>query len=91
MKNNIIIYPVIFALFLVAGSAHAEKFRSSPYHNNIQNAHQNNLGQVVSETEQRTGGRVLSADIIQQDGQKKYRIKLLTPSGHVRILRENAR
>ncbi len=43
------------------------------------------LNEAVQQVRQETGGRVLSADESSQDGRRVYRIKVLTPSGHVRV------
>lgn len=43
------------------------------------------LSEAVQQVRQETGGRVLSADESSQDGRRVYRIKVLTPSGHVRV------
>jgi len=44
------------------------------------------LDQAVQQVRRETGGRVLSADRITQGGRVAYRIKVLTPSGHVRVV-----
>ena len=44
------------------------------------------LEQAIRSIEQQTGGRVLSADKRRVDGQARYRLKVLTPSGRVRII-----
>ena len=49
------------------------------------------LDQAIRSAEQRTGGQVLSAEKRRINGQLKYRIKILTPSGHVRIILVDAR
>lgn len=49
------------------------------------------LSEAVSEAEQRTGGRVLSADPREENGQLYYRVKVLTPNGRVQILYIDAR
>jgi uncharacterized membrane protein YkoI len=43
------------------------------------------LNEAVQQVRQETGGRVLSADETSKDGRRVYRIKVLTPSGHVRV------
>lgn len=43
------------------------------------------LNEAVQQVRQETGGRVLSADESSQGGRRVYRIKVLTPSGHVRV------
>ena len=43
------------------------------------------LNEAVQQVRRETGGRVLSADESSQDGRRVYRIKVLTPSGHVRV------
>lgn len=49
------------------------------------------LNQAIHSVEQRTGGQVLSAEKRRINGQIKYRIKILTPSGLVRIILIDAR
>ena len=49
------------------------------------------LNQAVQQVRQETGGRVLSADESSQGGRRVYRIKVLTPSGHVRVFVIDAR
>ena len=48
------------------------------------------LNQAVQQVQQQTGGRVLSADQLQQGGRTYYRIKVLTPNGQVRIITVDA-
>lgn len=43
------------------------------------------LNQAVRQVQRETGGRVLSADTQRQGGRTVHRIKVLTPSGHVRV------
>lgn len=43
------------------------------------------LDQAVQQVRQETGGRVLSADSVRQGDRLVHRIKVLTPSGHVRV------
>lgn len=49
------------------------------------------LSDAVSEAERRTGGRVLSADPREENGQLHYRVKVLTPNGRVQMLYIDAR
>lgn len=49
------------------------------------------LSEAVSEAEHRTGGRVLSADPREENGELYYRVKVLTPNGRVQILYLDAR
>jgi hypothetical protein len=49
------------------------------------------LSEAVSEAERRTGGRVLSADPREENGQTYYRVKVLTPNGRVQMLYIDAR
>jgi uncharacterized membrane protein YkoI len=43
------------------------------------------LNEAVRRVQHDTGGRVLSAETQQQGGRTVHRIKVLTPSGHVRV------
>ena len=44
------------------------------------------LGGVVRELERRSGGRVLAAEPVETGDGLRYRIKLLTPDGRVRVI-----
>jgi hypothetical protein len=44
----------------------------------------------VQQVRAQTGGRVLSAETINQGGRPVHRIKVLLPSGHVQIVHVNA-
>lgn len=44
------------------------------------------LNQAVQQVQRDTGGRVLSAETVNQGGRAVHRIKVLTPSGQVRIV-----
>ena len=48
------------------------------------------LEQAAAEIRHQTGGRILSATESHDDGHKIYRIKVLLPSGHVRVITINA-
>ena len=48
------------------------------------------LEQAAARIQRQTGGRILSADAINRKGRVVYRIKVLMPSGHVRIFRVDA-
>ncbi len=44
------------------------------------------LDEAVERAERQSGGRVLSAQTVYEGGRPVYRIKLLTPSGRVRVM-----
>lgn len=48
------------------------------------------LNQAVQQVQRETGGRVLSAETINQGRRSVHRIKVLTPSGQVRVLTVDA-
>jgi uncharacterized membrane protein YkoI len=48
------------------------------------------LNQAVQQVQRETGGRVLSADTVSQGGRSVHRIKVLLPSGHVRVVTVDA-
>ena len=49
------------------------------------------LNQAVRSVEQSTGGQVVAAEKRRVNGKQKYRIKVLTPSGRVRIIHVDAK
>jgi len=48
------------------------------------------LNEAVQQVQQQTGGRVLSAETVNQGGRRVHRIKVLTPSGQVRVVTVDA-
>ena len=44
------------------------------------------LNDAVRQAQRETGGRVLSAETVNQGGRTLHRIKVLTPSGQVRVV-----
>lgn len=80
----------VILMTVIAGSpGHAQ-----PLHYRTQLAAQNqyqSLDQAVQEIKQQTGGRILSAKTVGPVGKKKHVIKVLLPSGKVRIFKVNAR
>lgn len=44
------------------------------------------LGEAVNQVQQQTNGQVLSAESRRWDRRTEYRIKVLTPQGHVRVM-----
>lgn len=48
------------------------------------------LNQAVQQVQRDTGGRVLSAETISQGGRSVHRIKVLMPSGQVRVISVDA-
>lgn len=49
------------------------------------------MSEAVTEAQRRSGGRVLSAEPGNEDGQSYYRVKVLSPEGRVQILYIDAR
>jgi len=48
------------------------------------------LDQAVAKVRKQTGGRILSAETVRENGHKVHRIKVLTPDHKVRIIRIRA-
>ena len=44
------------------------------------------LGEAVTQVQQETRGQVLSAEARRWDRRTEYRIKVLTPQGHVKVM-----
>jgi hypothetical protein len=60
---------------LTAGTAAAQSAESSM-----------SLEQAISQVQQETGGKVLSAGTVRHGRGSEHRIKVLTPNGHVRVI-----
>jgi len=48
------------------------------------------LDAAVRQVKQQTGGRILSAETVERNGNKVHRIKVLLPDGTVRVMTFNA-
>ena len=48
------------------------------------------LDQAVKQVRRETGGRILSAKTVSENGRRVHRIKVLMPSGSVKIVRKPA-
>lgn len=93
MKNTIL--PAMF--FIITGlltpmsqaNSQPNSVDYSPY---IQLAQSNSqsLDSAVKSVKQKTGGRILSAKTITENGQQIHKIKVLLPSGKVRVFKVNA-
>lgn len=85
------------ALFLLAGTtvpliANAFPISDQPGHRLLRLAQnqQLSLDQAAARVRKETGGRVLSARTQNRNGRTVHRIKVLMPSGHVKIVRVDA-
>lgn len=70
----------LFAAFVTAGvfAAPPKAPTNAREHLTLENA--------VQQVQQQTDGRILAADSIPSGRNKLYRIKVLTPEGHVRVM-----
>jgi len=71
------------ALLISAGVAGA---RGAPPPRQQNSHEQMSLESAVQQVQRQTNGRILAADSIPNGRNKLYRIKVLTPDGHVRVL-----
>lgn len=87
---------IAFALALVAGAARAQQDAPPPpsferHSGPAIEARRSELPESVLRAERQTGGEVLRAESMQRDGREVYRLKVLTPDGRVRIMRDDPR
>ncbi|GAB3729774.1 hypothetical protein GCM10028794_04470 [Silanimonas algicola] len=75
---------LLVVLALAAGAAHAQHGAPSAVE-----ARRSELPESVLRAERQTGGEVLRAESMQRDGREVYRLKVLTPDGRVRIMRDD--
>ena len=83
MKANrilLLLAPLALALALGASPAASAQARSADL----------SLSDAVNRAQQETNGQVLSAESRHFDRRTEYRIKVLTPQGHVRVLNISA-
>lgn len=86
--------PLVVALALAAGVAHAQQDAPPPPAFDpptppAVEPRRSELPESVLRAERQTGGEVLRAESMQRDGREVYRLKVLTPDGRVRIMRDD--
>lgn len=86
--------PPVIALALVAGAVHAQQDAPpppafEPATPPSVEPRRSELPESVLRAERQTGGEVLRAESMQRDGREVYRLKVLTPDGRVRIMRDD--
>ena len=74
----------------VPGVVHAAHDRHSVVARNGGGESGESLNDAVRRVQRETGGRVLSAKTVRQDGHSVHRIKVLMPSGQVRVMEVKA-
>ena len=84
------------ALAFAAGAAHAQQDAPppptfEPSATPPVEMRRSELPESVLRAERQTGGEVLRAESMQRDGREVYRLKVLTPDGRVRIMRDDPR
>lgn len=86
-----ILLPIIVLLIgLLSPATQASTPTSSIPLFQLSQNHNQSLDQAVQKIKQQTGGRVLSAKTIAKGGKYTHVIKVLLPSGKVRIFKVNA-
>ena len=92
MPKQILVLLLVASALIVTGAPLATFAAGDGY---IQLARRGNesgvsLNDAVRQVQRDTGGRVLSAETVSQSGRMVHRIKVLTPSGQVRIVTVDA-
>jgi hypothetical protein len=87
---------VALALALVGGAVRAQQDAPQPpaFEQRAEprvEMRRSELPESVLRAERETGGRVLRAESMQRDGREVYRLKVLTPDGRVRTMRDDPR
>lgn len=77
------------ALFATPASAF-NRLAAPPGYMEVARRTQVSLDEAVERVRADTGGRVLSAETVHRGGRAVHRIKVLLPSGHVRIVHVGA-
>ena len=83
IRSSLVVAVLSAALLVNAGSAGA---RGAPPAKRQNSHEQMSLEHAVQQVQQQTKGRILAADSIPNGRNKLYRIKVLTPDGHVRVM-----
>lgn len=84
---------LVVVLALAAGAVHAQQDAPPPLAfepaTPPAEMRRSELPESVLRAERQTGGEVLRAESMQRDGREVYRLKVLTPDGRVRIMRDD--
>ncbi|MER3546940.1 MAG: hypothetical protein C4338_04775 [Rhodanobacteraceae bacterium] len=78
MRSGHAIFPLALAFTAAAFAAPPPKAQSAYAQMSLEGA--------VQQVQQQTNGRILTADSIPNGRNKIYRIKVLTPDGHVKVM-----
>lgn len=91
MKHTILpaIFFVLIGLLGSVAQTQATTLTDSPYLLLAEN--NQNLDKAAHSIKQQTGGRILSAKTVTENGRRIYKIKVLMPSGKVKIFKVNAK
>lgn len=85
--------PLVVALAFAAGAVRAQQDAPPPAFDPPSpppaEMRRSELPESVLRAERQTGGEVLRAESMQRDGREVYRLKVLTPDGRVRIMRDD--
>jgi uncharacterized membrane protein YkoI len=87
-------YSVLMLLACLAPAAHAQSFDTESTQGKwlVADAGKQarvSLSEATERVQKSTGGRVLSAQAVHEEGRDLYRIKVLTPQGEVRVVYVN--
>ena len=87
-------YVVLMLLACTASASHAQSFTTEGAQGRWIVADAGKQGRVslseaTEQVQKNTGGRVLSAQAVREEGRDLYRIKVLTPHGEVRVVYVN--
>ncbi len=82
----------LFAFAAMAQDADASAYSNQPDNQRLllTQKHEITLDKAAAKVRKETGGRVLSARSQNRNGRTIHRIKVLMPSGHVKIVRVDA-
>ena len=87
MKYSILSFMLIMFIALMSPMSQANPLSSSY----IQLAQSNqSLNDAAQSIKQQTGGRILSTKTVNKNGQRVHKIKVLLPSGKIRVFSVNA-
>lgn len=90
MKTTLLPVALIIFAGLLNSTIQASPSISSPFMQVAQN-NQQSLDAAAQSIKQQTGGRILSAKTVEINGQRIHKIKVLLPSGKVRVFKVNAK
>jgi uncharacterized membrane protein YkoI len=90
LRKALILSAALLPAMFVTPAGAFNRLAAPPGHVQVAGRTQVSLDEAAERVRADTGGRILSAETVRRGGRAVHRIKVLLPSGHVRIVHVGA-